>query len=69
MTADRVFLLDVDNTLLDGDRIVSDLREHLQREFGAACAQRYWTIFDGMREELADLDLLQLIKPRANKEA
>lgn len=38
MTADRVFLLDVDNTLLDGDRIVSDLREHLQREFGAAWA-------------------------------
>ena len=38
MSADVVFLLDIDNTLLDGDRIVTDLDEHLQRKFGAACA-------------------------------
>ena len=36
MTNDVVFLLDVDNTLLDGDRIVADLRRHLEREFGSA---------------------------------
>ena len=35
MTADVVFLLDVDNTLVDNDRIVADLREHLEHEFGA----------------------------------
>ncbi len=58
MTADVVFLLDVDNTLLDGDRIVADLRDHLQREFGVACAQRYWAIFDGLREELGYVDYL-----------
>ena len=58
MTAAVIFLLDVDNTLLDGDRIVTDLRDHLKREFGVACAQRYWTIFDGLREELGYVDYL-----------
>jgi FMN phosphatase YigB (HAD superfamily) len=58
MTSDVVFLLDVDNTLLDGDRIVDDLRVHLQREFGAACAQHYWALFDELREELGYVDYL-----------
>ena len=35
-----VFLVDVDNTLLDNDRIQADLRRHLEREFGAACRDR-----------------------------
>ncbi len=46
MTSDVVFLLDVDNTLLDNDRIVVDLRRHLEREFGVASAERYWAIFE-----------------------
>ena len=58
MSTDVVFLLDVDNTLLDGDRIVADLRDHLVSEFGAACAQRYWAIFDALREELGYVDYL-----------
>jgi len=58
MTADVVFLLDVDNTLLDGDRIVNDLRDHLERAFGVDCAQRYWAIFDALREELGYVDYL-----------
>ena len=58
MTVDVVFLLDVDNTLLDGDRIVTDLHEHLKSEFGVACAQRYWAIFDARREELGYVDYL-----------
>ncbi len=58
MTANVVFLLDVDNTLLDGDRIVIDLHDHLQRELGAASAQRYWSIFDDMRETLGYVDYL-----------
>ena len=58
MAADVVFLLDVDNTLLDGDHIVSDMSEHLRAAFGVACAQRYWTIFDDLREELGYADYL-----------
>lgn len=58
MTAKVIFLLDVDNTLLDGDRIVSDLHDHLQRELGIVSAQHYWSIFDAMREELGYVDYL-----------
>ena len=48
MTAIRpiVFLLDVDNTLLDNDRVQDDLRNHLQRVFGAESRDHYWTIFE-----------------------
>ncbi|MEO6024386.1 MAG: HAD family hydrolase [Burkholderiales bacterium] len=58
MTSDIVFLLDVDNTLLDNDRIVIDLRRHLESEFGVASADRYWTIFEGLRSELGYADYL-----------
>ena len=45
-TTTIVFLLDVDNTLLDNDRIAADLRDHLDREFGTQRQERYWEIFD-----------------------
>ena len=53
-----VFLLDVDNTLLDNDRVIADLRGHLEREFGSASAARYWAIFEGLRSELGYADYL-----------
>ena len=55
---DLVFLLDVDNTLLDNDRVIADLRSHLEREFGAASAERYWAIFESLRSELGYADYL-----------
>jgi len=60
MTAanDVVFLFDVDNTLLDNDSVQDDLSNHLQREFGATCRDRYWTIFEALRKELGYADYL-----------
>ena len=55
---DVVFLLDVDNTLLDNDRIIADLRAHLEREFGMASAARYWVAFEALRSELGYADYL-----------
>jgi FMN phosphatase YigB (HAD superfamily) len=55
---DVVFLLDVDNTLLDNDRVQDDLRDHLEREFGAASRDRYWAIFEALRTELGYADYL-----------
>ena len=43
---DVVFLFDVDNTLLDNDRVIDDLRKYLHREVGPQRAHRYWSIFD-----------------------
>jgi FMN phosphatase YigB (HAD superfamily) len=56
--AELVFLVDVDNTLLDNDRVIADLRGHLEREFGAASAERYWAIFESLRSELGYADYL-----------
>lgn len=53
-----VFLLDVDNTLLDNDRIEADLKNHLDHEFGAENRRRYWTIFETLRAELGYADYL-----------
>lgn len=58
MTPDVVFLLDVDNTLLDNDHIIGDLRLHLENEFGIVRADRYWAIFEALRSELGYVDYL-----------
>lgn len=47
-----VFLLDVDNTLLDNDCIIADLGDHLVPEFGNESGDRYWQIFEALRVEL-----------------
>jgi len=57
MTHDVVFLLDVDNTLLDNDRVTADLRAHLADNFGAA-GERYWGHFEDIRKELGYADYL-----------
>src|SRR2546422_583493 len=53
-----VFLVDVDNTLLDNDRIQADLKRHLEREFGAASRDRYWVILEALFVELGYRDYL-----------
>jgi phosphoglycolate phosphatase-like HAD superfamily hydrolase len=53
-----VFLFDVDNTLIDNDRIVADLMRHLEREIGAERQQRYWEIFEELRGQLGYADYL-----------
>src|SRR6478609_453807 len=53
-----VFLFDVDNTLLDNDRVVQDLSKFLDREFGTQRRQRYFTIFEELRSELGYADYL-----------
>lgn len=58
MDVDVVFLLDVDNTLLDNDAIVADLRHHLTHAFGAESAKKFWVIFEELRGELGYADYL-----------
>lgn len=56
--ASVVFLIDVDNTLLDNDRVIADLGAHLEREVGADQAQNYWTIFEKLRTQSGYADYL-----------
>jgi FMN phosphatase YigB (HAD superfamily) len=53
-----VFLFDVDNTLLDNDRVTSDLKRHLDREVGPERALHYWQLFESLRSELGYADYL-----------
>jgi FMN phosphatase YigB (HAD superfamily) len=62
-----VFLFDVDNTLLDNDRVTADLREHLEQEVGHERQERYWSIFEQLRTEVGYADYLgSLQRYRAN---
>ena len=57
-TVPIVFLLDVDNTLLDNDRFAADLGERLQQSFGTTERERYWAIYAQLRDELSYSDYL-----------
>jgi FMN phosphatase YigB (HAD superfamily) len=53
-----VFLLDVDNTLLDNDAVEADLHRHLAAQLGQDRAERYWTVFEELRAALGYADYL-----------
>ncbi len=53
-----VFLFDVDNTLLDNDRVTTDLRRHAEQTVGPEGQQRYFEIFEEIRSELGYADYL-----------
>jgi FMN phosphatase YigB (HAD superfamily) len=53
-----VFLIDVDNTLLDNDRVQQDLKDHLQRTYGRVARERYWRILEDLFAELGYRDYL-----------
>jgi FMN phosphatase YigB (HAD superfamily) len=53
-----VFLFDVDNTLLDNDRVTLDLKRHLEANVGHERNQRYWEFFESIRAELGYADYL-----------
>jgi FMN phosphatase YigB (HAD superfamily) len=53
-----VFLFDVDNTLLDNDRITANLRRHLETTVGNERQEQYWKLFEELRTELGYADYL-----------
>jgi FMN phosphatase YigB (HAD superfamily) len=55
---DIAFLFDVDNTLVDNDRVQDDLRGHLAESYGERTRDRYWEIFEELRGELGYADYL-----------
>ncbi|MEO6050595.1 MAG: HAD family hydrolase [Pyrinomonadaceae bacterium] len=56
--SETVFLFDVDNTLLDNDRVTQDLRRFLDKEVGGERSGSYWEIFEQLRSELGYADYL-----------
>jgi FMN phosphatase YigB (HAD superfamily) len=62
MADDIVFLIDVDNTLLDNDRVQHDLRGYLAQEFGVEGRDRYWDIYTARFAELGYADYLGAVQ-------
>ena len=58
MPTDLVYLVDIDNTLLDNDAVVADLRRHLRDAFGVEGERRYWAIFEELWQQLGYADYL-----------
>jgi FMN phosphatase YigB (HAD superfamily) len=56
--AELVFLVDVDNTLLDNDRIQADIRTHLEQAYGADSRDRYAQILQQLWDTLGYRDYL-----------
>src|SRR6516162_3494288 len=53
-----VFLVDVDNTLVDNDGIQQDLKDHLEQTYGVAARDRYWKILEDLMTELGYRDYI-----------
>ena len=53
-----VFLFDVDNVLIDNDRVQADLKAYLEQMYGVAARDRYWEILEALRDELGYVDYL-----------
>jgi FMN phosphatase YigB (HAD superfamily) len=62
-----VFLFDVDNTLLDNDKVAAELQRHLASEIGDDGAQEYWRIFEQLRTELGYADYLGALQRYRDK--
>jgi FMN phosphatase YigB (HAD superfamily) len=58
MTDSVVFLLDVDNTLLDNDTAQHQYLEEIRRTVSPEASQRYWEIFHDLARELGYADYL-----------
>ena len=65
-TSQTVFLLDVDNTLIDNDQFAVDLDERLERDFGAPQRARYWQLFADCRERSGLADYLGALQSFRN---
>jgi FMN phosphatase YigB (HAD superfamily) len=57
-----VFLVDVDNTLLDNDRFRLDVREHVAAQLGEATRDLYWETQEGLFVDLGYRDYLRALQ-------
>jgi FMN phosphatase YigB (HAD superfamily) len=53
-----VFLVDVDNTLVDNDGIQQDLKDHIEQTYGLAARERYWRILEDLFTEVGYRDYI-----------
>lgn len=65
---DLVFLLDVDNTLLDNDRAKSDIQAALLKMLGPDGSKRFWDLYEEVRKETEVVDYPETLRRFADTE-
>jgi hypothetical protein len=57
-----VFLIDVDNTLIDNDFVKNDLDKHIKVQMGESVTSRFWDLYERAREESGVVDIPLALK-------
>jgi len=57
-----VFFFDIDNTLLDNDRVTRDIANKLQQVCGPEACKRYWELYEKIRAETGYADYLAALQ-------
>jgi hypothetical protein len=65
---DLVFLLDVDNTLLDNDRAKADIQAALLKMLGPEGSKRFWDLYEEVRKETEVVDYPETLRRFADTE-
>ncbi len=60
--ATLVFLIDVDNTLLNNDKVKEDIDAHLQVDLGPELTQRFWELYEQVRQEKSVIDIPETLR-------
>ena len=57
-----VFLIDVDNTILDNDGVKSDMESQLLAILGPTLAARFWELYEVVRQEIDVVDFVEVLR-------
>ena len=57
-----VFMIDVDNTILDNDGVKSDMERKLLTSLGPDLARRFWELYEIVRKETDVVDFIETIR-------
>ncbi|MGZ3618303.1 MAG: HAD family hydrolase, partial [Ktedonobacteraceae bacterium] len=62
-----VFLIDVDNTLIDNDFVKRDLDEHIKVQMGETITNRFWKLYEQAREKSGVVNIPLALKSLREK--
>jgi FMN phosphatase YigB (HAD superfamily) len=59
---DLVFLIDLDNTILDNDSVKKDIEARMQQILGEKLAARFWELYEIVRKDLDVIDFWEQMR-------
>lgn len=59
---DLVFLIDLDNTILDNDGVKNDMEQRLEQDLGPEMSARFWELYEVVRKELDVVDFIETLR-------